>query len=178
MSAVPSCDIARGPMTLDGAMSALTTLAAHNEWANRRIFAACSDISSAKLKEATHGYDSVIEILKHLVQVQHSFFELAHGRQPQKVQVEELTELGTECARIDRAYVDYVGTLGLPDAQTTKQFLVPWFGFEISLMEGVLQPLTHSHKHRADISMLLPRLGGTGIEMDLIQWFDEERGQR
>jgi len=57
----------------------------------------------------------------------------------------------------------------------TKHFLVPWFGFKVSLLEGVLQPLTHSHKHRADISMLLPRLGGDGIEMDLIQWIAEQR---
>jgi len=164
-------------MNTDGAAAALPMLAAHNEWANRRIFAACSDISSAKLKETTPGYDSVMGILEHLVQVQHSFFELAHGRQPQRIKVEELTKLREECFRLDRAYVVYVGGLDPADAET-KRFLVPWFGFEINLMEGVLQPLTHSHKHRADVSMLLPRLGGAGIEMDLIQWLDEERGQR
>ena len=153
----------------------LTTLASHNEWANRRIFAACSELSPAKLKEATDGYDSVVGILEHLVQVEHSFLELAHGRQPRKILSEDLEELRSECATVDRAYIDYVGALNPVDAGTNR-FLVPWFGFEITLIEGVLQPLTHSHKHRADISMLLPRLGGTGIEMDLIQWIDEQRG--
>lgn len=162
-------------MTIDGATSVLTMLAAHNEWANQRIFAACSDISSDKLNEVTPAYDSVMGILKHLVQVQHSFFELAHGRAPQRIQIEELSALRVECARIDRAYVDYSRALDTADAET-KRFLVPWFGFEITLTEGLLQPLTHSHKHRADVSMLLPRLGGAGIEMDLIQWLDEERG--
>ena len=157
-------------------MSALTILATHNEWANRLTFAACSNVSSSKLQEVAPGYDSVMGILKHLVQVEHSFFELAHGRQPHKIRVEQLTDLGTECFRIDRAYMDYVGALDPSEAET-KRFLVPWFGFEISLLEGVLQPLTHSHKHRADISMLLPRIGGAGIEMDLIQWLDKKRGQ-
>lgn len=152
-------------------------LAGHNEWANRRIFAACSGIDSAKLNEATDDYDSVIGILKHLVQVEHSFFELAHGRAPSRIQIEDVTELGAECARIDLTYLEYVRALDPADAET-KRFLVPWFGFEITLTEGVLQPLTHSHKHRADVSMLLPGLGGAGIEMDLIQWIDEERGSR
>jgi uncharacterized damage-inducible protein DinB len=164
-------------MNSDHTASVMTILAEHNEWANRRIFQACSDIDSARLNEVTPDYDSVIGILKHLVQVEHSFFELAHGRAPQRIQIEELTVLREECLRIDRAYIDYARRMDPADADS-KQFLVPWFGFQVTLTEGVLQPLTHSHKHRADISMLLPRLGGSGIEMDLIQWLDEERGSR
>lgn len=150
-------------------------LAEHNAWANDRIFAACSEVDAARLDEAADAYDSVIGILRHLVQVEHSFFELAHGRAPQRIEADELSALHAACARIDRAYVDY--TRGLePAVAETDRFLVPWFGFEITLTEGVLQPLTHSHKHRADVSMLLPRLGGAGVEMDLIQWLDEQRG--
>lgn len=152
-------------------------LAAHNEWANRLVFATCSEIDPARLGGSTDGYDSVIGILNHLVQVENAFFELAHGRTPQWSKLEELTALHDACARIDRAYVDYAGELAPGDAHA-KRFLIPWFGFEITLTEGVLQPLTHSHKHRADVSMLLPGLGGAGIEMDLIQWLDEERGAR
>ena len=155
-------------------MEILTMLAAHNQWANRNLFGACSEISQAKLSEESHGYDSVIGILNHLVQVEHAFFELAHGRQPQRIQLEGLADLRAECSRIDGEYVEYVGGLELKEAET-KCFLVPWFGFEISLLDGVLQPLTHSHKHRADVSMLLPLIGGTGIEMDLIQWLAEVR---
>lgn len=155
-------------------MQVLSMLAAHNEWANRWLFGACAEISAAKLSEAIHGYNSVIGILNHLVQVEHAFFELAHGRQPQEIQFEELADLSATCSRIDREYIEYVGELDPKDAET-KRFLVPWFGFEISLAEGMLQPLTHSHKHRTDGSMLLPLLGGAGIEMDFIQWLATER---
>jgi uncharacterized damage-inducible protein DinB len=155
-------------------MEALAELAAHNEWANALLLEACSPISSAKLHDVSLGYDSVIGILNHFIQVENSFFELAHDRQPQWTRLEQLTDLAKECARIDRGYVEYANRLSLDEAQA-KRFLVPWFGFEISLLEGVLQPMTHSHKHRADISMLLPRLGGNGIEMDFIQWLDEAR---
>jgi uncharacterized damage-inducible protein DinB len=156
-------------------MEVLTLLATHNEWANRRLFEACSKISPAKLDDDSHGYESVIGILNHLVQVEHAFFELAHERKPRRIELEGLAGLREECSRIDRAYIEYAGGLQ-PGEVDGKRFLVPWFGFEISLLEGVLQPLTHSHKHRADVSMLLPLLGGVGIEMDLIQWIAEERG--
>ena len=116
----------------------------------------------------------MVGILEHLVQVEHAFFELAHGRPPEKIQSEELEPLRARCADIDRAFVDYVGAMD-PATAATKSFLVPWFGFEITLVEGVLQPMTHSHKHRADVSMLLPSLGGAGVEMDLIQWIAEIR---
>lgn len=153
----------------------LGTLAAHNAWANQRVFAACADLVDVDLKSAGDGYDSIVGILEHLVQVEHSFFELAHGRQPRKIRTEELEELRQECEQIDRDYVDYTAELD-PDRAHTERFLVPWFGLEITLAEGILQPLTHSHKHRADVSMLLPIHGGTGVEMDLIQWLDEQRG--
>lgn len=131
----------------------------------------------ASVNNPADAYGSAIEILTHLVQVEHSFYELAHGRTPEQIQLEELGALRAECARIDRDYVGYARELDPGDAET-KRFLVPWFGFEITFAEGLLQPLTHSHKHRADVSMLLPVLGGSGIEMDLIQWLDEERGKR
>jgi uncharacterized damage-inducible protein DinB len=155
-------------------MKILTELAAHNEWANRRLFSACSQIDFAKLSAETYGYDSVIGILNHFVQVENSFFELAHGRQPQWVYLEQLEQLRLECARIDGGYRAYADALDEKKAET-ESFLVPWFGFEINRLEGVLQPLTHSHKHRADVSMLLPLLGGTGIEMDFILWLEEQR---
>lgn len=155
----------------------LTKLAEHNEWANQKVFAACAQIAAGSLKEPGDDYDSVLGILNHLVQVQNAFFELAHGRAPRWTAVDDLDALQAHCSRIDRAYIDYAGSIDPIDAEA-KRFLVPWFGFEITAVEGLIQPLTHSHKHRADVSMLLPHLGGEGIEMDFIQWLDEVRGAR
>ena len=163
-------------MSSIGSFEVLSNLAEHNIWANQKIFDACSNIKADKLIDESHGYDSVIGILNHLVQVEHSFFELAHDRQPQKIQSGELDELYSKCSNIDGAYLEYIKALK-PGEIVTKCFLVPWFGFEISVLEGIVQPMTHSHKHRADVSMLLPLLGGYGIEMDFIQWLDEQRGE-
>ena len=156
-------------------MPILTLLAEHNAWANRRIFDATSAVAESRLSEEMDGYDSVIGILQHLVQVEHAFFELAHGRPNSQIAAAAIPALRGACERIDRAYVDYARALD-PNASEAERFLVPWFGFEITRAEGILQPLTHAHKHRADVSMLLPRLGGKGVEMDLIQWLDEQRG--
>jgi len=155
----------------------LATLAEHNAWANAKIFEAAAAISTEALGGDVDGYDSVIGILRHLVQVEHSFFELANGRQTSRLGDANLGTLRELCAGIDVRYVQYARTLESKDANV-QRFLVPWFGFEITRAEGVLQPLTHSHKHRADVSMLLPRLGGNGVEMDLIQWLAEARSQQ
>jgi uncharacterized damage-inducible protein DinB len=157
-------------------MDILKTLAAHNQWANEKIFVACSGISPAKLSDESYGYDSVIGILNHMIQVENSFFELAHARQPAWTYLEDLNDLRAQCSRIDQAYLEYADGMEPGDADI-HSFLVPWFGFEITLSEGVLQPLTHSHKHRSDVSMLLPLLGGAGIDYDLIQWIAEQRDQ-
>lgn len=163
-------------MESEGSIAILHSLAAHNEWANQRIFAACTGFDQDRLEEDRHGYDSVIAILNHLVQVEYSFFELAHGRQPRRIRFGELSDLQAFCARTDRSYLEYISALKPGDIES-KRFLVPWFGFEITLLEGILQPMTHSHKHRSDVSMLLPLLGGAGVEMDFIQWLAEERGE-
>jgi uncharacterized damage-inducible protein DinB len=155
-------------------MSILSALAMHNRWANTLIFDACAAIEPRKLTESSEGYDSVVAILNHLVQVEYVFLEFAHGRKPERDGSEDLQALREECAQLDDAYVTYATELNASDADS-KRFLVPWFGFEVTLSEGIVQPLTHSHKHRADVSMLLPRLGGAGIEMDFIQWLDEDR---
>ena len=162
-------------MTREPTGSVLATLAGHNAWANELIFAACSEVDSLRMADVDGGYDSVIGILNHMVQVENAFFELAHGRAPSWVAIEDVAALRDECARIDRSYVEYARDLESAGAMEGG-FIVPWFGFEIDRSEGVLQPLTHSHKHRADVSMLLPGLGGAGVEMDLIQWLDESRG--
>jgi uncharacterized damage-inducible protein DinB len=171
-------------MNNDGAAGILMMLALHNEWANRRLFDACSNVSLTKLKEFAAGYsaedfgffhsDSVIGILEHLVQAEHLYLELAHGREPRRIRTDELEELRADCARTDRAYIEYVAALDTVTAMT-ERLHIPWLGSEITPVEAVLHALTHSHKHRADVSMLLPDLGGAGIEMDLIQWIAEQR---
>ncbi len=155
-------------------MKSLTLLAEHNLWANQLVLEACSELTSKQLEDDSHGYGSVIELLSHLVQVEHAFFELAHARTPNQIEFKSLDELRDTCLTIDQAYVDYVGDLQPGKAETVR-FLVPWFGFEITLLEGVLQPLTHSHKHRSDVSMILPHFGGAGVEMDLIQWIAQTK---
>lgn len=156
-------------------MSVLSTLADHNAWANKLVFEACAAVSHERLSETAGGYDSVLGILNHLVQVENAFYELAHGRSPTWTPLTGLDALRDRCDRVDRAFMEHAAAL---DPSDPDGFVVPWFGFEITRAEGVLQPLTHSHKHRADVSMLLPGLGGAGVEMDLIQWLAEQRGPR
>lgn len=151
-------------------------LAEHNAWANKLIFDACRSVAPEQLAEEMDGYDSVLGILQHLVQVESNFLALAQARERERLPLETLDAARAASERVDAAFIAHARSLGADAA--SRKFLVPWFGFEITLVEGVLQPLTHSHKHRADVSMLLPRLGGAGVEMDLIQFLAESRGSR
>jgi uncharacterized damage-inducible protein DinB len=162
-------------MNIDVTIDILTSLTKHNQWANKKVFDACSTLNSEKLNDDSHGYESVLSILNHLVRVEHSFFELAHGREPQRIQHDDLNDLHVLCAKIDHSYIDYVSSLTPKDIEAIR-FLVPWFGFEISIIEGIIQPMTHSHKHRSDVSMILPLLGAEGIEMDFILWIADQKG--
>ncbi|MCB0099615.1 MAG: hypothetical protein KDE46_27970, partial [Caldilineaceae bacterium] len=107
-------------------MQSLALLAAHNEWANRQLFAACAAVSPTQLHDDAHGYGSVIGLLNHLVQVEHAFFELAHGRRPEWRDRADLAALQEQCIRIDQAYIAYVDTLQSEQAEN-QRFLVPWF---------------------------------------------------
>lgn len=160
---------------LPGSAAPLVLMAEHNAWANARLFASCRTVAEERLAERGDGYESAIGILRHLVQVEHAFFELAHGRPASRITTRTLAELSEGCAALDADYVAYARSLD-PTGAAERRFVVPWFGFEVTLAEGILQPLTHSHKHRSDVSMLLPRLGGGGIQMDL-QYLDELRGE-
>lgn len=154
-------------------MDVLGALAEHNAWANDRLLVACAAVPEATLSEKGDGYDSALGILRHLVQVEHQFLEIAQGRPASRIPVGDFAGLTEMCARLDTAYIKHAREL--TSAAAAQRVFVPWFDMEITLADAVIQPLTHSHKHRSDISAILPRLGGVGIEMDYISWLSERR---
>ena len=99
-------------------MKSLILLAKHNLWANQLVLKACSELNPEQLKDNSHGYGTVIEILTHLVQVEHAFFELAHTRTASRLEFRDFGDLKNACLSIDQAYVDYINALPLDEAET------------------------------------------------------------
>lgn len=153
---------------------ALAELARYNRWANAKVFAACANADAEGL-ERVAGYESPLGILRHLVQVQLNFLRMSQGQARQRTDETGLAALAERCAAVDAEYVSIVDTLSPQDLART--FHVPWFGFDVTVEEAMLQALTHSQKHRADVCLALPSLRVEAPQIDYIQMLDEERGE-
>ena len=150
----------------------LLILARYNGWANAKLFALCAAAPRDALARKD-GYESIAEILRHLVHVESNFWLMSLGRARLPVDTTDLTELARRSVEVD-AGIERLAE-GAGDRDLSREFLVPWFGFNVTVREAILQALTHSQKHRADVCMLLPKLGVEVPGLDLIQWIAESR---
>ena len=150
----------------------LTLLAGYNAWANQKLFALARSADPEKLARKD-GYESIAEILRHLVHVESNFWLMSLGRERVPVDHTDLDRLAARCTELDAGYERLAETSDR--ATLEREFLVPWFGFKVTVREAMLQAFTHSQKHRADVCMLLPKLGVEVPGLDLIQWIAESR---
>lgn len=147
----------------------LTTLARYNAWANEKVFALCAELTAAQ-RSSLAGYAPLIETLRHLVHVQSNFLRMSRGEDRVAVPA-EFAALRERVRALDGEYVRFLESA--PDLEAT--FHVPWFGFDITVREAVLQALTHSLKHRADVCFALGAMGREVPGTDYIQWLAESR---
>ncbi|MGH7859575.1 MAG: DinB family protein [Candidatus Binatia bacterium] len=152
----------------------LTLLARYNTWANTKVFELCASAGESELLRA-EGYQPVPEILRHLVHVESNFLRMSLDEERVPVDAEPLPALAARCAGIDAGYERLAADASPEDLG--REFHVPWFGFDVTVREAILQALTHSQKHRADVCMLLPSVGVDAPGLDLIQWLAESRGR-
>jgi uncharacterized damage-inducible protein DinB len=151
------------------ASAELIPLARYNAWANGTVFALCSALAPDELVSA-RGYAPVLETLNHLVHVQSNFLRLSRGEERVRPPA-EFAALRERSRELDAEYVRFLESG--PDLERT--FHVPWFGFDVTVREAMLQALTHSLKHRSDVCFVLGRLGREVPGTDYIQWLAESR---
>jgi uncharacterized damage-inducible protein DinB len=133
----------------------LALLSRYNAWANEKVFTLALRAEPSELARKS-GYESIAEILRHLAHVESNFLLMSLGKE--RVPIDELDaqKLAWRCLEIDTDYERLAEASSEVDLD--REFTVPWFGFDVSIREAVLQALTHSQKRRADVCMLLPRL--------------------
>ncbi len=56
------------------------------------------------------------------------------------------------------------------EKRLTEKFLVPWFGKEMRVEQGLMQAMTHSVQHRAGICAGIARAGLDAPNLDYIFW--------
>jgi uncharacterized damage-inducible protein DinB len=165
-------------------MTPLSELARYNRWANAQVFAICRDVDPTALGAAAAGTIGTIgETLKHLAGVEDAYLAMLQGRdmfegQERKAfwaayEAHDLAWFADRVAEVDRGYEELLASSD--DAFLGGELRIPWFDVPLTRAQGVLQALTHSHTHRAQV---LSTLGDRGVkvpEMDYVLMLQGER---
>ncbi|HZS91937.1 MAG TPA: DinB family protein [Chloroflexota bacterium] len=153
-------------------MRILTDLYRYNNWANARVFAACAALDAALLREEAPGTHGTIEgTLKHLVGVEAAYLlmlqglPLDQGDGQEAYFAQELAWFAEHATQVGAGYLQLLADQG--DALLDRDLAVPWFDFALTASDGLLQVLSHSAQHRAQV---LSALGARDFEVPNIDY--------
>ena len=160
-------------------MDTLRQLCRYNAWANRRVFDCCRAVDPAALGADARGTIGTIEeTLKHLVRVEDVYLVMLRGEDPRTAMPpqEEYRrhDLAWFADRVEQVGRGYMALLEHADEPfLAAQFKIPWFERPISRRDGVLQALTHSAQHRAQVLSTLGERGLAVPDVDLVLMLQE-----
>jgi uncharacterized damage-inducible protein DinB len=161
----------------------LERLCRYNAWANRRVFDLCRRLPASLLDQEARGTSGTLGMtLKHLVAVEDVYLIMLRGDEPGSVGSME-AYLARDLAWFANRSVElgaaYLAWLGRSDQSALQRNLgVSWFDFPVTGADGLLQVLTHSCQHRAQV---LSVLGSRGIDvpgLDYVMMLAEVAGAR
>lgn len=156
-------------------MDTLTTLFAHNRWANLRLLEACEKLSDEQLDAAVvGGYGSIRETFQHIARSEFSYcYRIRTGASSQSSGVKPPTtlhEIAESLAESGQGLVDLA--LGV-DADELVE--VDWLGTPRNVPKTILltQAINHATEHRAQILTILTQLVVEAPSLDAWTFFDE-----
>jgi uncharacterized damage-inducible protein DinB len=146
-------------------------LYAHQAWADAEMFRFVGATPAAQSDK------KVIELLNHIHTVQRFFFSAVRGdvltREDltRELPLPELHESYRSYHTLADSYLPKVRESHLRD-----KIVVPWFpNFQPSCQDALIQAVTHSIHHRAQVATLLRQLGGEPKPTDYIIWTSKDR---
>jgi uncharacterized damage-inducible protein DinB len=153
-------------------MRILTDLYRYNNWANARVFDACAALDAALLRrEAPGTHGTIEETLKHMVGVEAAYLlmlqglPLDQGDGQEAYFAQDLGWFAEHAAQVGAGYLQLLTDHG--DALLDRPLAVPWFDFALTAADGLMQVLSHSAQHRAQV---LSALGAQGLEVPNIDY--------
>jgi len=153
-------------------MSILADFYRYNAWANARVFAACAGQDAAALRQDAGGtLGSIEQTLKHLVGVEDVYLLMLQGQAPGQGEEREayvahdLAWFAQRTAQIGAGYQRLLAAQS--EALLERALVVPWFDVPLTSRDGLLQVLSHSAQHRAQV---LSTLGAQGVETPNIDY--------
>ncbi len=142
-------------------MSALSELLAYNAWANTRTFEACRGVATDATGSGVTR--SLLDLLRHLMSVELNYLALMRGEPRTDVRTLGMDELVERSRSVTAEYERFVAA-----TDPERVFNVPWLEQDLTVTQGLLQMLTHSIQHRADIATLLTQHGATAPALDFV----------
>jgi len=156
-------------------------LAGYNAWANRRLYAAASDLSEADYRADLGAFfKSVHGTLNHLLVGDILWLARFRG-QPNppltldQILHEDCAELAAARAALDAEIIQHIGGMAEADFAATITYSM------ITLPETVTEPIApamihffnHQTHHRGQVHALLTRLTGDAPSLDLVRYLRE-----
>lgn len=163
-------------------LSAVRDLYAHNAWANARTLAACQNLDAQQLDERAPGtYGTIEDTIRHMVGVEDAYIHMLRDQPLSDMgatdayYAQDLAWFTQRSARLAREYADLVSSIGA-DALVSP-LRVPWFDFALTKHDGLIQVLTHSGQHRAQILSVLGERGIDVPNLDYVAFVEERAAQ-
>jgi uncharacterized damage-inducible protein DinB len=158
-----------------GDTSVLTTLFAHNVWANLKLLDFCEHLSDEQLDATAIGcFGSIRDTLLHIVGAEVSYVERVNGKlPPRQLSREQFPgfELLKETVRWTS---DELLQLALSARkETSVRQRPPRQLIEYKLASLMVQALNHSTEHRTQISAIITQLGMEPPDMSGWQYIQE-----
>lgn len=163
-------------------MRALTDLFDYNAWANAQVFATCASVDQARLDaEAPGTYGSIADTLKHQVQVEVVYARMLRG-EPLGVNGSSDDFFAHDLAWYAEVAARTAGEFSALLANASEAFYdeplhVPWFDFALTKRDGLLQALTHSAQHRAQVFSILGQHGVEVPNLDYVFFVGTRHGK-
>jgi uncharacterized damage-inducible protein DinB len=150
-------------------MNYIVELCAYNAWANARILPLVGGLTNEQLTTRVEGiFGCISDTANHLVAVERVYCQMLAGDAPVEPKELPAVELAASAAVLDAALVELAK--GADAASLDVTFLVPWFKRSFTRGDGMLQLVTHSTEHRADLCSALTRMGVSTPPIDYVQY--------
>jgi uncharacterized damage-inducible protein DinB len=156
-------------------MDTVRSLFAYNAWANARVFAVCRAIDKQRLQEAAPGtYGTIAKTLQHLVVVEDAYVHMLRGDSLERIESREdhaLSWFADRSAQLGQEYLDLLASAG--ESFYADALTVPWFDFKLTKHDGLLQVLSHSAQHRAQVFSIVGARGEEVPDLDYVLYVEE-----
>ena len=158
-----------------GDTSVLTTLFAHNAWANLKLLDFCEHLSNQQLDAtAIGGFGSIRDTLLHIVGAELSYVERVNGKLPERPLSPgqfPAFEMLKDAARWASDELLLLALSARKESSVRQR--PPRQLIEYKLASLIVQAISHSTEHRTQISAIITQLGMEPPDMSGWNYMEE-----